>query len=61
MQKLSTTLRQSFRQDPIAWVKYMLPGGAGWGALAAFVSLLGGLGWWSNKKRKKKASRRHEA
>ena len=61
VQKLSTTLRQSFRQDPIAWFKYMLPGGAGWGALAAFVSFLGGLGWWSNKKRKKRASRRHEA
>jgi len=61
VQKLSATLGQSFRQDPIAWFKYMLPGGAGWGALAAFVSFVGGIGWWSKKKRKKKTAKRHES
>jgi hypothetical protein len=61
VQKLSATLGQSFRQDPIAWFKYMLPGGAGWGALAAFVSFVGGIGWWSKKKRKKKTVKRHDS
>ena len=53
VQKLSTTVAQSFWSDPIAWFKYMLPGGAGWGAIAAIASFIAGLGWW---KRKKKAS-----
>ena len=53
VEKLSETVGESFRKDPIAWFKYMLPGGAGWGALAAIASFIGGLGWWTKKKRKK--------
>ncbi len=53
VQKLTTTVAQSFWSDPIAWFKYVLPGGAGWGAIAAVASFIAGLGWW---KRKKKAS-----
>jgi hypothetical protein len=53
VQKLTTTVAQSFWSNPIAWFKYVLPGGAGWGALAAVASFIAGLGWW---KRKKKAS-----
>jgi hypothetical protein len=55
VQKLSTTVAQSFWKDPVAWFKYMLPGGAGWAAIAAFISFIGGLGWWTGKKRKKKS------
>jgi len=57
VQKLSTTLWQDFQKDPIAFIKYMLPGGAGWGALAALVTSLGGFAWW--KRKKKKAAPRH--
>lgn len=60
VEKLSQTVGESFRKDPIAWFKYMLPGGAGWGALAAFVSFLGGLGWWSKNKRKKSRRAAHK-
>jgi hypothetical protein len=54
VQKLGVTLRQSFWKDPIAWFKYMLPGGAGWGALAALFAWVGGLAWWKNKKKRTK-------
>jgi hypothetical protein len=50
VQKLSVTVEQSFWKDPIAWFRYMLPGGAGWAALAALASFIAGLGWWKRKK-----------
>lgn len=53
VQKLGVTIEQSFWKDPIAWFKYVLPGGAGWAALAALAGSIGGvITWW--KKRKKK-------
>jgi hypothetical protein len=54
VEKLSVTLKQSFWKDPIAWFKYMLPGGAGWGAAAALFAWVGGLAWWKNRKTKSK-------
>jgi hypothetical protein len=59
VQKLTTTMWQDFQKDPIAFIKYMAPGGAGWAALAAFVTSLGGFAWWK-KKRTKKSPRRHQ-
>ena len=51
VQKLTVTIEQSFWKDPIAWFKYALPGGAGWGAVAALVGSLGGfLAWWKKRK-----------
>lgn len=44
VQALGTTIRQSFWKDPLAWFKYVLPGGEGWGALAALVAACGGVG-----------------
>jgi hypothetical protein len=58
VQALAVTLRQSFWKDPIAWFKYMLPGGAGWGALAALAGSLGGLTWWKRKKKKTPAPKK---
>jgi hypothetical protein len=60
VQKISTTLWQSFQKDPIGFIKYMAPGGAGWGALAALIASLGGFTWWK-KKGKKKAVRHPSA
>jgi hypothetical protein len=53
VQKLTTTLWQDFQKDPIGFIKYMAPGGAGWGALAALIASLGGLTWWKKKRKKK--------
>jgi hypothetical protein len=51
VQNLTVTIEQSFWNDPIAWFKYALPGGAGWGAVAALVGSLGGfLAWWKKRK-----------
>jgi hypothetical protein len=55
VQNLTVTIEQSFWKDPIAWFKYMLPGGAGWGALAALVTSLGGATWWKKRRDKKAA------
>ena len=60
VQKLSLTVEQSFWKNPIAWFQYMLPGGAGWGALAALATFIAGLGWWKTK-RKKKTNRKPPA
>jgi hypothetical protein len=60
VQKISTTLWQDFQKDPIGFIKYMAPGGAGWGALAALFASLGGFAWWK-KKGKKKAVRHSSA
>jgi hypothetical protein len=57
VQKLTTTMWEDFQKDPIAFIKYVAPGGAGWAALAALVTSLGGFAWWK-KKRAKKATRR---
>jgi hypothetical protein len=57
VQKLTTTVWQDFQKDPIAFFKYMLPGGAGWAALAALVGSMGGLAWWKRKGKKKPANR----
>jgi len=53
VQKLTTTVLESFWKDPLAWFKYVLPGGAGWGALAALVGAIGGLGIWKKRAKKK--------
>jgi hypothetical protein len=53
VQKISTTLWQDFQKDPIGFIKYMAPGGAGWGALAALIASLGGFTWWKRKGKKK--------
>jgi hypothetical protein len=53
VQNLGVTVARDFWKDPVAWFKYLLPGGAGWGALAALVTSLGGLTWWRKKKKKK--------
>jgi len=37
--------RDSFWSDPSVWIKYMLPGGAGFAALAAIVA------WWVKRKK----------
>jgi hypothetical protein len=37
--------RDSFWSDPSIWIKYMLPGGAGFAALAAIVA------WWIKRKK----------
>ena len=37
--------RDSFWSDPSIWIKYMLPGGAGFAALAAVI------GWWIKRKK----------
>ncbi len=37
--------RDSFWSDPQVWIKYMLPGGAGFAALAAII------GWWIKRKK----------
>jgi hypothetical protein len=50
VQKLTVTIEQSFWKDPIAWFKYVLPGGAGWAAIAALITSLGGLTWWKKKR-----------
>ncbi|MFT4114527.1 hypothetical protein [Silvibacterium sp.] len=55
VQSLWFTVKQAFWQRPLAWFQYMLPGGAGWGALAALVGAIGGLGIWKRKKKKKTA------
>ena len=51
VQKLSVANEHDFQKDPVGWLKYMLPGGSGWGALAALVTSLGGLAWWKRKKK----------
>lgn len=58
VQKLTTTAWQDFQKDPVAFFKYVLPGGAGWAALAGLVTSLGGFAWW---KRKKKPAHRSPA
>jgi len=55
VQKITTTLWQDFQKDPIGFIKYMAPGGAGWGALAALIASLGGFTWWKRKGKKKPA------
>jgi len=57
VQKLTTTMWQDFQKDPIAFIKYMMPGGAGWVALAGFVTSLGGFAWWKKKRTRKAAHR----
>jgi len=52
VQKLTTTVWQDFQKDPIAFIKYMMPGGAGWAAIAALVTSLGGFAWWKRMKKK---------
>jgi len=59
VQKLTTTMWQDFQKDPIAFIKYMAPGGAGWAALAAFITSLGGFAWWKKKRTKKAAHKAH--
>jgi hypothetical protein len=59
VEKLTTTVWQDFQKDPIAFFKYMLPGGAGWAALAALITSMGGLAWWKRKGKKKPAHRPH--
>jgi hypothetical protein len=57
VQKLTTTVWQDFQKDPIAFIQYMLPGGAGWAALAALIGSMGGFAWWKRKSRKTAAHR----
>ena len=57
VQKLTTTLWQDFQKDPIEFIKYMAPGGAGWAALAALVTSMGGFAWWKKKRAKKTTHR----
>jgi len=59
VQKFKDTVSQAFWKDPLAWFKYMLPGGTGWSALAGLVTSLGGLTWW--KRRRKMKVREREA
>ena len=54
VEKLSVTLKHSFWKDPIAWFRYMLPGGAGWGAAAALFAWIGGLALWKNRRKTSK-------
>ena len=42
---IASDARDSFWSDPQVWIKYMLPGGAGFAALAAIV------GWWVKRKK----------
>jgi hypothetical protein len=42
---IADNARDSFWSDPSVWIKYMLPGGAGFAALAAVI------GWWVKRKK----------
>ena len=61
VQKLTVTIEQSFWKDPLGWFKAILPGGAGWAAIAALVTSLGGLiTWWRKRGKKEPAAAKEE-
>ncbi len=47
VQPLTTTIKNDYTQNPTAWFKYVLPGGAGFGAIVSVVV-------WLRSRRKKK-------